>query len=215
MLKMILGFKINFMEKTLARILSFLFHPLLVPSYFLLVLFRLPLYRQLSIPVHIKHMVLLFVFLLTFVLPAVTAVGMWLLKMIQSLEMRRKNERFFPMMIIAVFFYITFYSLKQLPVFQPATLFMLGSTVLVLLGIVINYFYKISQHMIAWGGFSGALFALGFTSGIPIYFFLFGVLFISGITGYARLKCRAHTPFEVYSGWFLGAGIMGTLFFLL
>ncbi|UBM62880.1 hypothetical protein LA303_02610 [Candidatus Sulfidibacterium hydrothermale] len=203
------------MEKTLARIFSFLFHPLLVPSYFLLVLFRLPLYQLLGIPAHIKRTVLLFVFILTFVLPSLVAVGMWLFKIIESLEMRRRNERFFPMMIIATFFYVAFYSLKQLPVFQPATLFMLGSTVLVLLGIVLNYFYKISQHMMAWGGFTGALIAFGITSGIPLYFYLFGVIIISGLTGYARLKCKAHTPFEVYSGWLLGVGVMSTLFFLL
>jgi len=203
------------MEKTFARILSFLFHPLLVPTCFLLVLFHLPLYQQLNIPARIQHMVLLFVFILTFVLPAITAVGMWLLKMIESLEMHRRSERFFPMMVVAVFFYITFYSLKQLPVFQPAVLFMLGSTVLVLLGIVLNYFYKISQHMMAWGGFTGALLALGLTSGVPLYFFLFAVILISGLTGYARLKCKAHTPFEVYSGWFLGVVIMSALFFLL
>jgi len=202
------------MEKTFARILSVLFHPLLVPTYFLLILFRLPFYSMLSIPVKIKAMVLLLVFVLTFVLPALVTAGMWLLKLIDSMEMRRRQERIFPMIAIAIFFYIAFYVLTQLSVFQQATLFMLGSTILVLLGLGFNYFYKISQHMIAWGGLTGALIALGLLLYIPLYSWLFGVILISGITGYARLKVASHSPFEIYSGYLLGILVMASLFLM-
>ncbi len=203
------------MEKTLAHVLSMLFHPLLVPTYFLLILFRLPLYTMPNIPVNIKTMALLFVFVLTFVLPALVAAGMWFLKLIESMEMRRQQERIFPMIAIAIFFYITFYSLNKLAVFQPAATFMLGSTVLVLLGLGFNYFYKISQHMIAWGGFTGALIALGLSLHMPFYFWSFGVILASGITGYARMKTASHTPFEIYSGYLLGVLAMSALFLTL
>ncbi len=202
------------MEKTFARILSVLFHPLLVPTYFLLILFRLPFYSMLSIPVKIKAMVLLLIFVLTFVLPVLVTAGMWLLKLIDSMEMRRRQERIFPMIAIAIFFYIAFYVLTQLSVLQPATLFMLGSTILVLLGLGFNYFYKISQHMIAWGGLTGVLLALGLLLHIPLYFWLFGVILISGITGYARLKITSHSPFEIYSGYLLGMLVMAALFLM-
>ena len=203
------------MEKTFARVLSVLFHPLLVPSYFLLLLFRLPPYVQPGIPARIKNMVLLFVFIMTFVLPVLVALGLWLLKLIECLEVRRRLERLLPMVVITLFFYLTFYALKQLGVFQAATLFMLGSTVLVLLGMVFNYFYKISQHMIAWGGFTGAFLALSFSMATPLYFWIFGIVLASGLTGYARLKTGAHTPFEVYSGWLLGVVGMSSLFLAL
>ncbi len=203
------------MEKTFARVLSVLFHPLLVPTYFLLVLFRLPLYTLLNIPVKIRLTMLVFVFLLTFVLPVLVATAMWFLKLIDSLEMRQRHERIFPMIAIAIFYYIGFYSLKQLAVFQTATIFMLGSTVLVLLGLVFNYFYKISQHAIAWGGFTGALIAMGLVLHTSLFFWLFGVILISGITGYARLKTSSHTPFEIYSGYLLGMLVMATLFLML
>ncbi len=203
------------MEKTLARILSVIFHPLLVPSFFLLILFRLPVYLQLNLPFKVKGLVLLFVFLMTFVLPVLVVLGMWMLKLVESVEMRHRYERFLPMVVIAIFFYIAFFSLKQLAVFQAATVFMLGSSVLVLMGLVFNYFYKISQHMIAWGGLSGALVSLSITLHAPLYFWIFGVILVSGLTGYARLKTEAHTPFEVYSGWLLGAVVMATLFLVL
>ncbi len=200
------------MEKTFARVLSVLFHPLLVPTYFLLILFRLPFYTLPNIPVNVRILTLLFVFVLTFVLPALVTTGMWFLKLIENMEMRRQQERIFPMIAIALFFYITFFSLNKLAVFQPAATFMLGSTVLVLLGLVFNYFYKISQHMIAWGGFTGALIALGLSLHMPLYFWSFGVILVSGITGYARMKTASHTPFEIYSGYLLGFLVMSTLF---
>jgi hypothetical protein len=203
------------MEKTFARVLSVLFHPLLVPTYFLLILFRLPFYNLLSISVKMKTMVLLFVFVLTFVLPTLVAVGMWLLKLIDSMEMCHRHERTFPMIAIAFFFYFAFYGLSKLSVFQLATMFLLGSTALVLVGLGINYFFKISQHMIAWGGLTGALIALGLTLHITLYFWLFGVILASGITGYARLKTASHTSFEIYSGWLLGMVVMTALFLVL
>ncbi len=203
------------MEKTFARILSVVLHPLLVPSYFVLILYNLPLYRDAGLPLRLQSMVLLFVFLMTFALPVLIVLGMWLLKVIKDLEMRHRQERVFPMIVIAIFFYITFYSIKQLSVFEPLTLFLLGSTVLVLLGMIFNYFYKISQHMMAWGGLSGALLALSLNLHMPFYFWIFGVLLTSGFAGYARLKTEAHTPFEVYSGWLLGVLVMAGLFLLL
>ncbi|HDO06163.1 MAG TPA: hypothetical protein ENG85_00600 [Bacteroidetes bacterium] len=203
------------MEKTFARVLSVIFHPLLVPSWFLLILFKLPFYTHLNLPTKINTLVLFFVFVMTFVLPALVVTGMWFLKLIENLEMRQRHERIFPMIAITIFFYITFYSLEQLSVFQPATIFMLGSTVLVLLGLVFNYFYKISQHMIAWGGFTGAMIALGLSLHSPFYFWLFGIIMASGITGFARLKTASHTPFEIYSGYLLGVLVMTSLFFYL
>jgi len=203
------------MEKKFAHALSVLFHPLLVPSYFLLILFQLPFYPLLNISVKIKAMILLFIFVLTFVLPMLVTAGMWFLKLIDSMEIRRRHERIFPMIAITIFFYIAFYSLKQLAVFQLATIFMLGSTILVLLGLSFNFFYKISQHMIAWGGLTGALVATGIGLHILLSSWLFGVILASGITGYARLKTASHTPFEVYSGYILGMSVMTILFLTL
>lgn len=203
------------MEKIFARVLSIIFHPLLVPTYFLLMLFKLPFYTHLNFPTKINAMVLFFVFVMTFVLPALVATGMWFLKLIENLEMRQRHERIFPMIVIAIFFYITFYLLKQLSVFQAMTIFMLGSTILVVLGLGFNYFYKVSQHMIAWGGFTGALIALGLSLHSPFYFWLFGIIMVSGITGFARLKSASHTPFEIYSGYLLGVLVMTSLFLYL
>ncbi len=203
------------MEKTFARALSVLFHPLLVPTYFLLILFRLPFFNLLYIPVKIKMLVLLFVFVLTFVLPTLVTVGMWFLKLIDSMEMRHRHERTLPMIAIAIFFYFAFYGLSKLAVFRLATMFLLGSTALVLVGLGVNYFFKISQHMIAWGGLTGALIALGLSWHITLYFWLFGVILASGITGYARLKTASHTSFEIYSGYLLGMVVMTALFLVL
>ena len=203
------------MEKIFARVFSIAFHPLLVPTWFLLILFKLPFYTRLNFPTKINAVVLFFVFVMTFVLPALVATGMWFLKLIENLEMRQRHERTFPMIAIAIFFYITFYLLRQLSVFQAVTIFMLGSTMLVVLGLGFNYFYKISQHMIAWGGLTGALIALGLSLHSPFYFWLFGIIIISGITGFARLKTASHTPFEIYSGYLLGVLVMTSLFLYL
>ncbi len=69
--------------------------------------------------------------------------------------------------------------------------------------------------MIAWGGFTGAVIALGFLLHFALFFWLFGVILASGLTGFARQKTGAHTPFEIYSGYLIGLAVMTALFFTL
>lgn len=66
--------------------------------------------------------------------------------------------------------------------------------------------------MIAWGGLTGAMIAMGMALHMSLFFWLFGVILISGITGYARLKTASHSPFETYSGYLLGLLVMTVLF---
>jgi len=202
------------MEKIIARVLSFLFHPLLVPSYFLLILFQLSLPEATAAQGKFKTLLWLFVFTMTFMLPILFSFLLWGLKYLKSLQMQEREERMLPMVAVAVFYYFTFYALKQLPIFPYFKLFMVGSTVLVLLGILINYFYKISLHLIAWGGFTAALIGLSFQLHLSLFLWLFLVIFISGLTGYARLQCKAHYYLQINLGFLLGFVVMLALFLI-
>ncbi|HEY9114945.1 MAG TPA: hypothetical protein VIN10_09595, partial [Bacteroidales bacterium] len=134
---------------------------------------------------------------------------------ISSLEMEKQKERVLPLVLMSMIFYAVFYLMKQGPPNTVFNLFMLGSTILVLFTLMINYFWKISIHMVAQGGLFGAMLGLALRFGIEIRPILFLIILIAGITAFARLKLKAHTTAEVYSGFVLGAGFMAGLFLVM
>lgn len=70
---------------------------------------------------------------------------------------------------------------------------------------IISLRYKISAHMAAIGGASGAVFWLGFHFGVWYPSVLILVLLVAGLLATARLYLQAHTESEVATGFLLGA----------
>lgn len=127
--------------------------------------------------------------------------------------MENQRERVVPLVITAMIYYAVFYLLKQGPQGNALNLFILGTTLLVLLSLLINYISKISLHMVAQGGLFGAVTAYAIRFSVHGEWIIILVILIAGITAYSRLKLKAHTPLEVYSGFIIGAGVMMGLFF--
>ena len=202
------------MEKKLSRFLSVLFHPLLMPTYGVFIYFFLQLKMGLNYPANVKYFVILFVFLTTFAIPLLLTFFMLRFKLINSFEMKTQSERIIPLFITAILFYITYYSLNDIGFFVDLQLFILGSTVLVLLTVFINYFTKISIHMVGIGGVSGAVIALGVSYKIDVVYLLNLIIIISGLLGYARLKLGAHRQFQIYAGYITGLAVMLGLFLI-
>ena len=203
------------MEKSLARVLSVLFHPLLMPTYGTLLFFYLYPMTGIDYPLKGEMLVTLFVFLMTFVIPLSLTFVLLRMKLVNSFEMETRNERILPLFIVAILFYITYYSIKSTALFFDLQLFLLGSTLLIFLTIIINYFTKISIHMIGIGGVAGALIAMGIAYSIPTIPILNLTFIVAGLLGFARLRLKAHQPFQIYTGFLTALLIMLSLFVLL
>ena len=199
----------------IARLISYVFHPLLMPAYAMLILFNINSHYMYTLSFNYKMILLGFVILFTFLLPSIAMFFMVKLKMVDSLEMHSRKERPAALVIVALFFYGTYYIFQQLPVNTIFTMFMLGATLLVLISLLINYFYKISLHMMALGALLATLVGFSFLIHQDIRLYLFLIILIAGITGTARLKLNAHTPSQVYTGFLMGAsGMLGLFWFI-
>lgn len=205
-----------------AQAVSVLFHPLLMPTYMLAVLLLVNpyLFGVNSWADPISKLLLLRVFISTFLLPAV---GVGMLRgvgFISSLEMPDKSERIGPYIITGIFYLWMFRNLTDNPQIPTAfTIFMLGAVIGVFLAFFINIFSKISAHAVGMGGMVAMvvitmfLFSYDTFSLQTIWFgmlhfnmtvVLLAALLAAGLTGTARLWLRAHIPSEVYGGFFVG-----------
>jgi hypothetical protein len=199
----------------LAKFISHIFHPLLVPTYTLAIIFNLKYFFSYLIPLKYKLLLIANVFGFTFLLPLGIIYLLLKLSYVKSYQMQMKNERAFPLLTTCLFYYLTYYLFRSISIPSLITSFFFMSALISLVTLIINFFWKISLHMIALGSLAGMLFAVSFRLNIDTSFWIIILLFCTGFAGFARLKLNAHSPMQVYSGFVTGFLLMFTFYSLI
>ena len=198
------------MQTKIAKIISCLFHPLLMPTYAFMLLFSIKAYFSLIIPAEGKLRILLLIFIVTFIFPVMVILFFKSRNLIKSLYQLSKQERKFPYITTIVFYFLAYYLLKNVQISPIFHFFTFGATIISLVAFLINFFWKISIHMIAIGGVIGMLLGLSFTGIIESPLIVTVAIFIAGLTGFARLQLKANNQLQVYAGFFLG--VLGMIY---
>lgn len=118
--------------------------------------------------------------------------------------METREERIYPYGTVAIFYYATFMLFRYAGLQPLYAFYLLNITLLILVVLIINIWWKISVHMVALGGATGVFIGLGYRLGADLQIFIIPLILISGITAYARLCLDAHKPSQVYTGYLLG-----------
>ncbi|MCW3071092.1 MAG: hypothetical protein JWO44_982 [Bacteroidetes bacterium] len=192
------------METRIAKLFSYLFHPLLMPTYGFLLIFCTTNYIATFTPLNLKLIILGITFLFTFILPSINTLILLRAKKINSLEMETTRERTIPYISTSLYFfalYYLFYNAEFPPVF---VILILGAAISILLTFIVNFKWKISAHAIGIGGIIGAVMGISFRLAIDLRLILVLCIFIAGCVGFARLKLNAHSPSQVYTGFLTG-----------
>lgn len=202
------------METRIAKIISVIFQPLLIPTYTLLIIFSLNSYISLLVPAQAKHVLMWIVFLSTFVFPVIFIFILYKRGLIKTLNMDDREERIFPLMITGIFYSLMYYIVWQSHLDVIYNLLFLGSALMIALALVVSFYWKISMHMIGVGGMLGALIGVNQAAYVNLTFYVVLATLVCGLVGFARLKLKAHTPAQVYAGFLAGFCIMLTLFLI-
>jgi hypothetical protein len=203
------------METRLAKAISYLFHPLLVPVYIMLFLLNLNAHFSLVLPFTSKVMLVGITALTTILFPLLIIFLLYKRNLVHSFYLESREERIYPLLVIAVFYYLTYYLLKGLHISPVFSFYMLGATFLAVISLIITFYHKISLHMVGVGGLAGLITGLTLNFAVDLAYFIVLAILVSGFVGFARLKINSHKPSEIYSGFLAGASVMFLLFFLL
>jgi len=187
-----------------SKVISYLFHPLLMPIIGLCIIFNTDSYINYAVPSELKQAVLILVGTSTFIIPLLISFLLLNRKIINSLEMETQKERIIPYSFTIAFYIFTLYMLKQAPIPPIIFNFIIGATLSLIVAFVVNLKWKISAHMIGIGGLVGALLCISILLEIYITPYLVLSLLIAGLVGSARLILKAHTPSQVYVGFAVG-----------
>lgn len=191
--------------KIIAKIVSYILHPLFIPTY---VFFWLVKRFTINFD-DITQQGLLFkeisVFINASFFPAFAVFLLWRLKFISSIFLREQKDRIIPYIITMIFYWWMWY-LSRGFTDQPVVLkfFYFGIFLTTVFGLIINNFIKISMHAIGAGTFFSFIILTCFT-----YHTFFGsdiiiATFLAGIICTARLMLNHHSTAEIYAGFIVG-----------
>jgi membrane-associated phospholipid phosphatase len=189
----------------LAQICSIILHPLLMPTYGIILFFMDAIKVYENIPTSFQFAAIAGTALITLVIPAVIIFTLWKTKRIDSLHIDKAEQRTKPYAytIVAYIFWMYFIMvILQLPMLIITISICAIMTLLAV--IVINRIWKISAHLTGIGGLLGGIctYAL-YAENIP-YSLMFWVLMLALVLMYARLYLNAHSPLQVVGGFLLG-----------
>lgn len=187
-----------------AKLITYILQPLIMPFLGVLFILYYDEYYYLQTTSSQKFYILAFVFLLTFMLPALAAILMKSTGTIKSLMMETREERKLPILVTSAIYVTVYIMLGRVTGYDKIKMFMLGTTVSIILSGFITNYYKISFHMTGCGGVVGWLAYMATYSLFNVSGLLVASLLLSGLVGVARLQLKAHTPAQVYSGFLFG-----------
>jgi len=195
------------------KLISVLLHPMVIPTLGILLYF-------VCIPNTIQEPQKLFllglIFIASYLVPLFVLMFLKALHIIHSFQVHSIKERKIPIILMILVFYFLanflgeFIALKDISLLLYATSF----------GLIAIYFLfvfktKTSLHMLSMGIFLGFFLVLSNKYQLYLILPITVLLLLSGLLASARLKLKAHTPKEVYLGYFLGiCSQMITYYFL-
>ncbi len=194
----------------LSQACSIVLHPLLMPSYGIMLLFAYIYLSQQNEPTQFVLMVysgiaLAGTTLLTLLIPSGVIILMWKLKHIDSMHIENSKQRTAPyiytIMAYAVWIYFL-HSIVHLP--KIVVLIAMGSCLAIVVVTIINLWWKISAHLTGIGGLIGGICAYALHSHHMPLMALTLLAIASLVLMYARLYLNAHTPLQVTCGMLLG-----------
>lgn len=198
-------------EIVFAKIISYLFHPLFMPTYGLFLVFfsnQLSGFNMYGGPETMANnrIIFLIVIVSTMIAPGITALILKRMGEIKSLQMESRRERLLPFAITG-FCYLAASVIIQNTldnVNQLILIILAGAQLAILLALIISVFWKVSIHMIGIGGIVGTEILMMHLFHFSWDMVLYATLLIAGLVGFARLKLEAHQPAEVLTGFILG-----------
>jgi hypothetical protein len=154
-----------------------------------------------------KLTIYLTVAFITLVLPLSAMPILLKTKVISSYLLTDKNERRIPLLINAMLLLVSAFVLQKMDAPVILSLFLNGSSMVVLAVAIFNWRWKISIHMAGIGGLTGMVLAITLRWMLNEQMVIAVLFLIGGLTGYARLKDDEHSPAQVYVGYLVGLTI--------
>lgn len=188
----------------IANVLSWVFVPLLMPVYGILLIFSLSIFSL--APMHTKVVYMLTVFAANFVVPMLLVLLLKKMGMVEDVGLNGRRERTVPY-VITIFCLLGtafFLHMKGAPMW--VAMFYAGGALAALVNMIVNFRWKISAHAAGAAGIVAMLVQI-MKEGVPsesMTWWIVGAILMAGALGSARIWLGKHTLLQVLAGTLVG-----------
>ncbi len=183
------------------RLWSFIANPIFIPALVSLWYFN---YADFYDPEQARYKLYL-ITLLTAAIPLLIYLVLKILKLVRSVHLETPRERIIPLGIYAALLVILLRSVFSDFLHLSLYYFFLGVlAATVVAGVLSIVRYKISLHLMAMGGMLGFSLTMAIIAGIPLMYYIIGIIIASGLTASSRLYMKAHKGHELIFGFLVG-----------
>jgi len=217
--------------RAVAQLFSFVFHPLFILTYMVLVLLWTNPFSFGWRHVAEADTLLLIIVMTTITLPAISILMMKLLGWINDFKLETRHERIGPYIASGIMYLTLYLHVSNSETFPVSLrIVTLGALFALWTCFFINNFVKVSMHAAGVGGLV-ALVALtkitfgydnaqiGIPGGVnlvmPLDYILYAVILIAGFVCTSRMILKAHNLTEVYMGFLIGIVSITLAYFIL
>jgi hypothetical protein len=195
-----------------AKIISIVFHPLLMPVYGMAIIFSAPTLLG-YLPFNVKKLLLLIMLVNNILLPLSFLPFFIHRNVITSWAITERKERNIPLIITTILYCVTSFIIFRLPIPLFLKSFIFASAFLSLMVTVINLWWKISLHSVGAGALIGLVLMLSLKMLTPLDWYLISAIIAGGLILSSRLKLNLHNPQQVWVG--LSAGFFGLTIYMM
>ncbi|MEP7279931.1 MAG: hypothetical protein ABI813_14875 [Bacteroidota bacterium] len=187
------------------QLISFVFHPLFIPSYIATFIIYVDPYAFAGMTDKARLFKLISVIFSTAFLPLFSVALMKQLGFIQSIYLRSQKDRIIPYIVCMIFYFWAWYVSRNLHDSPSLVAMLLAVFLSCIAGMMANIYYKISMHGIAAGVLLVLFTWMAFNGMFLPGFWLAAAMFVTGLICTARFIVSDHSSFEIYSGLLVGA----------
>ena len=192
-------------DKTLirtAKVISAVFTPFSIPFLAFLVLFIFSYLR--IMPLQYKLIVLGVVYCFTILMPTLTIFIFRKINGFSPEELVERKRRYIPFILTITSYVFCLLMMHRLNIPWYMTGIILSALVVMIICVIVNLKWKLSEHMAGMGGIVGGLVSFSaLFSYNPVWWLCLFIL-VAGILGSARIILQHHTLGEVLAGFTVG-----------
>lgn len=191
----------NQVMRFIARCISFIFSPLLVPTYGILIAFNLSYIAAMS-SLNTRLIASSVIFILTCAVPGLYIWNLYTRGKLSDIGVNNQSERLKPYIVTILTYTISMVYLSQISTPRWVIGFLVGGGAAAITSALINIKWKISAHGAAMGGLVALVMSM-WTSGYVLFDFtpvVSLVILFAGLVCTSRLILRHHTLGQVAAG---------------
>lgn len=185
-----------------ARVISAIFTPFSIPFLAFLILFLFSYLR--IMPIQYKLIVLGVVYCFTILMPTLTIFLFRKINGFSPEDLGERKRRFMPFLLTITSYVFCLVMMHRLNIPWYMTGIILAALIMMVICIVVNLKWKLSEHMAGVGTIVGGLVSFSALFGYNPVWWLCLFILIAGVLGTARIILQHHTLGEVLVGFAVG-----------